>query len=153
MPENTPKVENIKAYDESDLPTAPAGLEWDVVEVGAKTGTPIDFALLVPVNVAGIDAICKGNQEKAAQLFSRALRIDAPAKLGARERIATARKNGTLTEVMAKLQEEFVNFDVTTIATRAPRKPVEVVAEDKDSYTKAEVAAMLANAKVNFVTK
>ena len=142
-----PKVQNPKAFDESDLRTLPAGQDWDVVEIGG-----IDFAYIAASDTRGVYEICKGNETKAAQLFNRALRIDAPAKLDARERIKTARKNGTLPEVIGKLQDELFTFDVTTIATRAPRKPVEIVAEAKESYTLAEVQAMLAG-KVNFVTK
>lgn len=139
--EKTPKVQNPQAFDPSALPRVPANCEWEIVEIGK-----IDFALAHASDMAGIETLTKGNESKAAQLFNRALRIDAPAKLDARERIDTARKNGTLPEVMEKLQNELYSFDVTSIATRAPRQVKPIVAEDKETYSKAEFEAMVAAA-------
>jgi hypothetical protein len=146
--EATPKVANPRAFEDSDLYELEPGFAWDTVEVGG-----IDFAYVAASNLQGIATICKGNEGKASQLFNRALRIDMPAKLDARERIKTARKNGTLPEVTGKLQADILNFDVTTIATRAPREPAKVEAEEKATYTLEEVRAMMAAGKVNFVTK
>lgn len=147
-PEVTPKEPNPKATDFAQLPKAPDGTAWDVVEVGG-----IDFAYLAASDLTGVGHLTSGNEPKAAQLFNRALRIDIPAKCDARPRIKTARQNGTLETVVSKLQAEFLAFDVNTIATRAPRTPPTVTAENKAQYSRAEVDAMLANAGIKFVTK
>lgn len=141
------KVPNPKAYDGMELATPKFGL-WDEVEIGG-----IDFAYLSAGNLQDVNDICKSNEAKGAQLFNRALRIDIPAKVDARERIKTAKANGTLQEVVAKLQAEILSFDVTTIATRAPRQPTTVTGEDKETYSRAELEEMFAKANVKFVTK
>lgn len=145
--DKTPKVPNPKAYVDADLVGLTNGLEWDTVEIQG-----IDFALVVPVNYDGIQVQTKGNEVKATQMYTRALRIDAPAKLDARDRIKLARKNGTLDKVVAAIQGELYTFDVTTIPTRAPRTPKTVTAPDKANYTKAEVDAMCAAQGIKFVT-
>lgn len=140
------KVPNPKAYVAELLPELPMGQTWDEVEIGG-----IDFAIAVPDSLDGMHFQVHGNEAKACQLYSRALRIDAPAKLDARERIKTARKNGTLDKVVDKLQEELVAFDVTSIATRAPRTPPTVTVPEQATYTKAEFEAAMAQVKGKIV--
>lgn len=142
------KVPNPKAYGENDLYLLPAGQTWDEVTIGG-----IDFALAVPTTLEGMSDQVKGNVGKATQLYSRALRIDAPAKLKARERLEAARKNDTVEDVVLAIQTELLTFDVTSIATRAPRQPTTVEAANKASYTNEEVTAMLAAKGIKFVTK
>lgn len=145
------KVPNPKAYGENDLFALPEGQTWDEVTIGG-----IDFALAVPTTLEGMSDQVKGNVGKATQLYSRALRIDAPAKLKARERLEAAKRTedvGVYTDAVTAIQVELLSFDVTSIATRAPRQPTTVEAPNKASYTNEEVAAMLAAKGIKFVTK
>lgn len=144
--DKAPKVANRKAY--GDLPhDALPGCAWDVVEIQG-----IDFALMVAESLDGVKVLVHENETKGAQMFNRALRIDAPAKLDARDRIKLAVKNGTLDKVLATLQQELYSFDVTSIPTRAARAPKTVTAPDQKSYSRAEVDAMLAAQGIKFVT-
>lgn len=129
------KVPNPQAPRSGDLPEPAAGCEWDTVEISG-----IDFALQVAKDDVGIDTLTRGNTTKAAQLFNRALRIDAPQKLKGRERLANL-KGEALMDAARKLQEDLVKFDVTTIQTRAARTPPSVTL--REGMSMDEVRAVL----------
>jgi hypothetical protein len=142
--EKTPKAELPMAPRSGDLPTPPANCEWDTTEVKGWR-----FAILVPSNVAGIVAMCKGDETLAVRKFSRALRIDAAAQLDARSKMVEAKDKSAAAR---DLQVEFLSFDPTVKAERAPRTPPTVtLVEGKKSYTAAEVQKMLEDAKVKVV--
>jgi hypothetical protein len=112
-PEKAPKT---SAPVRADLPALPKGTTWDKVDIG-----DYEFKVAVPTGSAGILALSKGNEKIAAGVFTRAWRILIPQRLDARKRLDEAKTPEAKRQVAKELQDEILDFDVTTVRVSTPQ--------------------------------
>lgn len=125
------------------------GVEIDTIEVGGY-----EFHLWVPKSNEAAAVFYGPRLHSYAE---RAWRIDAPARLEARERIKAAPTPATKMKVAEEIQAEMLALDPTVATERkAPQRKVDMTAltkSGKKSFTAEQVAEMLAAQGFKVVTQ